>query len=184
MSQSVARSGRPSRYSAQVADAICEKLGGGQSLRQICRDPAMPDWRTVFRWLEINETFRQQYARARELQAHAFVDESLEISDDTAADFVRGEDGDERVDHEHIQRSRLRVDTRKWVAGKLLPKVYGDKLLHTGADGEGPIEHKLALDYSLLAAEDLVALRRIIAAATRREERPAIEGEAEEVGDE
>ena len=76
---------------------------------------------------------RQQYARA--LQAHALAEETWEIVDEAR-------DGTT----EEIQAARLRFDQRRWMAGKLLPKVYGDKLLHTGADGEGPVEVKLALD--------------------------------------
>lgn len=176
MSQSVARTGRPSRYTAQLAAAICWGLVEGNSLRRLCSADEMPDRHTVFRWLDANDTFRLQYARARELQAHALADEALDISDDSSADRVATEDG-ERVDYEHIQRARLRVDTRKWMAGKLLPRVYGEKTLHTGADGQGPVEVRFALDYSRLDAEELITLRRLIAKATPGK---VIEAEAEE----
>lgn len=85
------------------------------------------------RWLAKDEyaSFRQQYARAREAQADALFDEMLDIADDGSNDWMerKRDDGstDEVLNHEHIQRSRLRIDARKWMAGKLRPKVYGDK---------------------------------------------------------
>lgn len=91
----------------------------------------MPDKATVFRWLVANEPFRDQYTLAREAQADTLFDEMLEIADDGSADYkLTNRDGgpDVVVDSEHIQRSRLRVDTRKWQASKLAPKKYGDKL--------------------------------------------------------
>jgi hypothetical protein len=72
------------------------------------------------------------------MQADALFDEALEIADDAAGDWSTDKDGKRVLDHEHVQRSRLRVDTRKWAAGKMAPKRYGDKMQHTG-DGGGPI---------------------------------------------
>jgi hypothetical protein len=105
----------------------------------------MPARRTVLRWLEGNEDFRRQYARAREFQAWLIADELLEIADDGRNDFIEreGKDGSTAtvVDHEHIQRSRLRFDARRWLLSKMLPKVYGERVLTelSGKDG-GPIE--------------------------------------------
>ncbi len=62
------------------------------------------------------------------MQADALFDEALEIADDASGDWTADKDGKKTLDHEHVQRSRLRVDTRKWAAGKLAPKRYGDKL--------------------------------------------------------
>ncbi len=71
------------------------------------------------------------------------ADELLQIADDATSDITKleSDDGREVVNHEHIARSKLRVDTRKWLLSKCLPKVYGDKLLneHSGPDG-APIE--------------------------------------------
>ena len=74
------------------------------------------------------------------------------------------EDGKKALDHEHGQRSRLRVDTRKWAAGKMAPKRYGDKIQHTG-DGGGPI--RVRPDLSKLTDEELDALERILGRATQ-----------------
>ena len=132
--------GRPTRYTPEIATDICVRLAEGESLRSICRDDAMPGMRTVMRWLfgGEHEEFWQQYARAREAQAEVWADEIVSIADDVSNDFTTGKDGKEIVDHEHIQRSRLRIDARKRIASKLLPKRYGDKLQHTGEDG-GPV---------------------------------------------
>jgi len=89
----------------------------------------MPDKSTVLRWLgdEENLEFRDRYARAREMQADVLFDEVLEIADDTSGDWSEDDDGRRIFDHEHVQRSRLRVDARKWAAGKLAPKRYDTK---------------------------------------------------------
>ncbi len=69
------------------------------------------------------------------MQADALFDEALEIADDASGDWTVDKDGKKGVDHENIQRSRLRVDTRKWAAGKMAPKKYGDKLDLGGSIG-------------------------------------------------
>lgn len=133
--------GRPTSYTEETADKICDGLADARSLRSICSDPDMPSQSMVFRWLadERYASFRERYARAREAQADAIFDEMLDIADDGSNDWMerRREDGsvDEVVNHEHISRSKLRVDARKWMAGKLRPKVYGDKLDLTSSDG-------------------------------------------------
>ena len=100
----------------------------------------MPAASTVFKWLVDNRAFSEQYARAREAQADSLFDEMLEIADDARNDWMerRGEeDAGWVANGEHIQRSRLRLDARKWMAGKLRPKKYGEKITQelTGADG-------------------------------------------------
>lgn len=127
--------GRPSVFSQDIADQICERLAGGESLRAICRDEGMPSEMSVRRWARDDvHGFASQYATARDLGAECLADEILEIADDASSDFTAGENGP-AVDHEHIARSRLRVDTRKWLLSKVLPKRYGDRLdvAHTGA---------------------------------------------------
>lgn len=136
--------GRPSDFSPEIANEICERLIGGESLRGICLDDHMPDARTVHRWLVVNEQFRQQYAHAREAQAETLFDDILEIADDARNDWMerRGEDDAGWVANgENLQRSRLRVDARKWMASKLAPKKYGDKVALTGGDeGDAPLQ--------------------------------------------
>ncbi len=128
------------QFSQEIFDTICERIADGESLRSICESDGMPHRVTVFRWIGDNEQLRIQYARAREFQAEAFADEINEIADDARNDWMerRGEDDAGWIANgEHIQRSRLRIDARKWLAGKLRPKVYGDKVTaeHSGPDG-------------------------------------------------
>jgi hypothetical protein len=133
-------SGRPSSYSQATVDYICQQMSEGRSLRKICQDEAMPAQATIFRWLADPErrSFREQYARAREAMADAVVDEAMEIADNSQQDTLIGEDGAEKANHEWIARSRLRVDMRKWYAGKVAPKKYGERLELAG-DAESPL---------------------------------------------
>jgi hypothetical protein len=132
--------GRPSAYTAAIADRICRELADGRSLRSICLDEKMPTKHSVFRWLQHpdRDDFRTQYARARELQADSFVDDIVDIADDASNDTIETEAG-ERANAEWISRSKVRIDTRKWVAARMAPKKYGDKLELGGAGKDGAI---------------------------------------------
>lgn len=122
--------GRPAlEFSQEVADHICEQIAEGRSLRAILReDESLPSSSTIFKWLAQNEEFAKQYARAREAQADSLFDEILTIADDGLNDTYTDEEGNVRTNQDVIARSRLRVDARKWMAGKLRPKVYGEKI--------------------------------------------------------
>lgn len=139
--------GRPSDYSQETADYICGQLALGRSMRRVCEDDGVPVISTVFRWLRQYPEFRQQYDTAKAECADYLADEIVEIADDGTNDYVtkKNKDGSEyeAVNSEHIQRSRLRVDARKWVAAKLKPKKYGDKVSQelSGPDG-GPVHVK------------------------------------------
>lgn len=145
MSDEPAAIGRPSNYSDEIADKICEGLIDGRSLRSICLDDDMPGITTVMRWLSKNEDFREQYTRARELQADTIADEILDIADDGSNDWMERKSGEGehlgwQFNGEAARRSQIRIDARKWMAGKMRPKKYGDKVQneHSGPDG-GPI---------------------------------------------
>ncbi|OBU84574.1 hypothetical protein [Chromobacterium subtsugae] len=132
---------RPSKYSRAVVERICERLACGHSLTRICRDPKMPSMSMVMRWLDKHTEFREQYARAREIQADTLADEILDIADDGQNDtYPIDGTGATGVNHDVIARSRLRVDARKWYASKLAPKKYGEMVKQeiTGAD-DGPL---------------------------------------------
>jgi hypothetical protein len=122
-----------------VGDLICERIANGESLRAICRDEEMPALSTVFRWLSLDTSFSEQYARAREEQADTFADEIVSISDEEAT-TVKVDEEDVRVvfDATAVARNRLRVDARKWVASKLKPKKYGERQVLAG-DPEAPL---------------------------------------------
>jgi len=111
----------------------------------------MPASSTVFLWLKDHPEFSEQYARAREAQADTLADEILEIADDASNDWMMKNDPDNPgwlANQEHIQRSRLRVDSRKWYAGKVAPKKYGDRI-DTTVRGPGENgEHKVEVTWS------------------------------------
>lgn len=137
--QPAAVTGRPTTYNQATADLICLRMAEGETLRQICRDKALPARSTVYRWLSRNQPFADQYAQAREHLVEHWADEILDIADDGTTDYITkvGRNGHEyeAVDQEHIQRSRLRVDARRWLLSKLNPGQYGDhmEVEHTGA---------------------------------------------------
>ncbi|MBH9645062.1 terminase small subunit-like protein [Burkholderia vietnamiensis] len=119
-------------FTQELADTICEHLVSGLSLRQIEAIEGMPSKTTILRWLADDRftSFRDQYARARDMQAEGMADEILEIADDGRNDWmeIQNRDGDNigwKVNGEAVQRSRLRIDARKWLLSKLLPKKYG-----------------------------------------------------------
>lgn len=137
--------GRPSDYSADLVALICARMANGESLRSVCRSDDMPSLATVFRWLGDKPEFQEQYARARQARAAALEEEILSISDDDSEDrIVDPETGNAKVNAEFVARSRLKVDTRKWLMARMAPRVYGDKVTTelTGPDG-GPVKQEI-----------------------------------------
>ena len=124
--------GRPSKYTPEIAEEICERLAKGESLRSICMDERFPSDVAVRQWhLEDVNGFSAQYAKARDAGLEAMAEQLTDIADNGANDWMERNDPDNpgyALNGEHIARSRLRVDTRKWYLSKLAPKRYGDKL--------------------------------------------------------
>lgn len=124
--------GRPSTYTQELADTMCQQIGMGYSMRKVCEQPKMPAMSTFFKWLREHEEFSKQYARATEERAEAMAEDILDIADDGTNDvkIVTGKGGTEyyATDNDVIQRSKLRVETRKWLMAKMKPKKYGDKI--------------------------------------------------------
>lgn len=134
--------GRPSMYTQELADSICARLAMGESLRTVCLGDEMPSLQTIFNWFRTQEGFVDQYARAKEESADALSDEILDIADDGSNDWMEINKGGYKttiVDQEAVQRSKLRVETRKWIASKLKPKKYGDKLDVTSGNKPIPL---------------------------------------------
>ncbi len=125
--------GRPSKYTQELADKLCAELAQGKSMRTVCKSPDMPIMSTIFRWLRTDEEFCNQYARAKEESADALSDEMLDIADDANNDYMEdlGKDGQSegyKLNGDHVRRSTLRIETRKWLASKLKPKRYGNNV--------------------------------------------------------
>ena len=138
--------GRPSLYTLDLAAAICAGIADGESLRRICMGDGMPAMSTVFLWLQKYPDFLENYREAQRQRVDAFAEDLLAISDDSANDWVEKRDADgnvigEALNAEHVQRSKLRVDTRKWLLSRMDPKRFGDRVVneHTGKDG-GPVQ--------------------------------------------
>jgi len=127
--------GRPSLYTPELDQEICQRLADGETLKGICRDDHVPDARTVRQWaLDDLYGFSPRYAHARIHGVESLADELLEIADDDSND----EDSRTgKLDTEFFQRSRLRVDTRKWLLSKINPGQWGERLtsVHTGPEG-------------------------------------------------
>lgn len=109
----MAKMGRPSKYTVELAAEICLRIADGESLKKITDEEAMPSRVTVHQWLIDDKEFLNKYEAAKALQADVYADEMDDIAHN------------EEID---TQRARLIIDTRKWVASKLKPKRYGDKL--------------------------------------------------------
>lgn len=142
--------GRPSIYSPEIAEEIASRLSKGEPLAAICREEGMPSVSTVNNWRNADEAFSGRIVRAREDGFDAIALECLEIADDSGNDrrFV-GPEGQERevVDSDHIQRAKLRVETRLKLLAKWDPKRYGDKVALTGDADSDPIKTQLTVKF-------------------------------------
>jgi hypothetical protein len=136
-------------YTPELGAEICARLAEGRSLRSVCRDAGMPSMATVFRWLPLHEEFSKAYNVAYGERADAIFEEMFEIADDARNDFLEETKVVDGVEvptgvyafrKEHVQRSRLRIETRKWALARMNPKKYGDKMTAelTGPEG-GPL---------------------------------------------
>lgn len=132
--------GRPTKYSQEIANKICDEIAmTSKSLKTICKEEGMPSAKTVLNWLSEGDRedgrkefkeFLRQYTRSKSEQADFLVEEMLEIADDGSNDLMTIQKGDKTYEAENKEvtnRSRLRVDTRKWIASKLKPKKYGER---------------------------------------------------------
>lgn len=148
--------GRPTDYTPELAAKICAQLAMGKSVRTVCKSDDMPSATTVFNWLGSRPDFVEQYTRAKEESADVLSEDMMDISDDATNDYMEAL-GDEggiayKLNGENIQRSKLRVETRKWLASKLKPKKYGDKTAIVGPN-DGPLQ----VEFGHLTAEQLIA---------------------------
>ena len=106
--------GRPTMYSDDLGDRICEGIAGATALVTICKAKGMPVPRTVYRWRRENDTFNHNYAKAREDQADKLAEDILSISDE--------------AEPENVQVAKLKVDSRKWLASKF-NRAFSDKTI-------------------------------------------------------
>ena len=125
--------GRPTIYTPELAREICTTIASSsKGISRLCKDnSSWPTKETIFSWLKTYGDFSDQYARAKRLQIEVLVDEIIEIADDSSQDNIINKQGQIICNNESINRARLRIDTRKWIASKLAPKIYSDKIDNT-----------------------------------------------------
>lgn len=128
-------SGRSTTFTKEIADEICDRIVEGTSLAEICRDPEMPAYRTVFRWLRENEAFRQDYTRAREDQGDTDADAVSDIAQQALLGLI------------DPSAARVAIDARKWTAGRRKPKVYGDKIDVTSGGEQIKIPQAITMNF-------------------------------------
>ena len=136
-----AKGGRPSLYTPELLDTICKRLARGEPLAAICREDGMPGRTTVWEWERADKTISERIARAREEGEEAIAADCLAIADDATGDFRMGEKSP-LVDTDHIQRSKLRIETRLKLLAKWNPGKWGDKL-QTEHSGSLTIERRV-----------------------------------------
>lgn len=135
--------GRPTTYTQELADDVCERLAMGESMRSVSRDDAMPAMSTLFKWIREDAEFSEQYTKAKEESADALAEDMVDIADNQVSQplIVDGKpvEVDGKVvmvmDNVAVNHAKLRIDTRKWAASKLKPKKYGDQTttIHKGS---------------------------------------------------
>lgn len=118
--------GRPTIYSDELAESICEALSSGESLVTICAADDMPGMRTVLRWVNEREDFGAKYAHAREAQGETMDHKILTVADGSTAATAASD--------------RVKIDAYKWRAAKLAPKRYGE---NSKVEVDGSITHRL-----------------------------------------
>lgn len=119
----MAKNGRPTIFTQELANEICRRIMDGESLRAICTEENMPNRSSVHLWLSIHKSFSDQYALAKLEQADTLADDIIYIADNAKDANI----------------ARLQIDTRKWAASKLKPKKYGDKI---DIESKGEVVHK------------------------------------------
>lgn len=131
--------GRPSRYSAALAERICDHIRCGDSLRKAAEKEGIPN-PSVMRWVHENKAFSEQYARACEERLAALEDKLLDLVEKGHEVAPCAEIGGTM-----LQAVKLEIDTLKWMLAKLMPKRYGDRAALALEGGEKPVEvaHKL-----------------------------------------
>jgi hypothetical protein len=121
-------------YNADQAQKICARIADGEPLVAICRDPATPDWETICAWRVTRPSFRARLVRARQFQAEILFEEIAEIATELRSGDVASA-GD-------VARAKLRIDTLKWLVGRMAPAMDAERksLDHEGGEAPEPFE--------------------------------------------
>jgi len=122
----------------EIQERVVAEIQTGRSLRQVCGDEGMPDFRTVQRWIVSDGQFAVKYARARMAQADVLFDRMEAVEEAVAAGTMDS------------HAARVVLDSMRWRASKLAPKVYGDRLDVSVSDSRISITGALAAAQSRL----------------------------------
>ena len=133
---------RPTKFSAELAEKICELVACGWLMKDAARHFGIPP-ETVCRWVVRHEDFRQAYTVARAQRTEIWAEECIEVADDGSRDYTTDKHGRRIFDSENVHRARLRIDARKWQMARLDPRLWGDRQ-----------QVDLKTDYSLLTEEE------------------------------
>lgn len=155
------RKGAKPEVSARLVNAIIARVSAGETLTAICRDAGMPSYARVIGRINQSSDCRAAYAHAREVRNERMADELLDIAEDGTNDYVekQGRNGTVvALNEEHVRRSQLRIDTRKWLLSKLLPARFGERVEHTGAGG-GAIQVEHGMSAKMLESLSLLRAR-------------------------
>ena len=128
MARNISKRGRPSDYSKELIEEICNNIASSsKGIKLLCKENGhWPNKDTIFTWLKNNKEFSDQYAQAKRCQIEFLVDEVLEIADDASQDQLIDNEGKTIFNPQSVSRARLKIDTRKWLACKLVPRVYSN----------------------------------------------------------
>lgn len=160
---------RSSTYSEETAEAICARMAEGESLRAICRDEAMPSYRTAFNWIATNKDFRQRYELAMQIRSQAIFEDLLDIADDGRNDWMEKRSSVGQLigwaeNGEAARRSAIRIDARKWVLARMAPKKYGERL---DLSHSGGVMVENEPDLSGLSKDEIAVLKELHLKARR-----------------
>ena len=112
----------------KIFNTIFSRMENGASLLSVCKSEGMPSPTTIYKWIEASPEKVNDYARAIDARTEKIFEDMLAISDQSKDDIIIDDFGNEKTNNEVIQRSRLMIDTRKWMLGKMKPGKYGDKI--------------------------------------------------------
>jgi hypothetical protein len=148
-----------------IFEYVCKEIENNRPLRRILMDENTPSSKTFYEWLDNDEKKVKRYARACEIRSEIIFDEMFDIADDGTNDFVSVDIGEgvevQKLNTEHLQRSRLRIDTRKWVLSKMNPKKYGDKVALEHESPKGTMSPNTIIDLSNLTDKELLEYEKL-----------------------
>lgn len=125
----------------KIINEICERVTNGEALRNICNEDGQISSTTFYEWLDDDEDKQERYTRAGKDRANHIFEDILDIADNQEKDVLEDKDGNEYINHNVINRAKIRIDARKWMLGKMDPTKYADtsKLQLEGGDPNKPI---------------------------------------------